>query len=95
MSPRHRRIALVATPAYGLSPWVSILLAPVALAVLALGVLRNTRPARTTAWVALAVLGLWFAENVAAIDQIAPRIPYWPATLFPMSVAAAYLWRTR
>jgi hypothetical protein len=83
MSLRHRRIALgiallayvpvvgwvalVATPGYGLLPWLSILIAPAALAVLALGVLRDTRPARATAWVALAVLGLWFAENVAAI----------------------------
>lgn len=83
MSPLHRRIALgtallayvpvlawvglVATPGYGLLPWLSIVLAPVALAVLALGVLRNTRPARVTAWAALAVLGLWLAENVGAI----------------------------
>jgi len=27
----------------------------------------NTRPARRTAWLALAVLGLWLAENVTAI----------------------------
>ena len=83
MSPQHRRIALgiallvyvpviawvglVATPGYGLFPWLSIVVAPVALAVLALGVLRNTRPARTTAWGALAVLAAWFAENVGAI----------------------------
>jgi len=83
MSPQHSRIALgiallayvpvmgwvalVATPAYGLAPWLSIGLAPAALAVLALCVLRNTRPARATAWVALAVLGVWLAENVCAI----------------------------
>jgi hypothetical protein len=83
MSPRHRRIALglallayvpviawvgvVATPGYGALPWLSIVAAPAALAVLALGVLRNTRPARATAWAALGVLGLWLAENVAAI----------------------------
>lgn len=134
MSPRHRRtalgiallayvpvvgwIALVATPAYGSFPWISIMLAPAALAVLALCVLRDTRPARATAWVALAVLGLWLAENVGAIfwhlvgweqrqgapfgeailgaiDQSAPRVPYWLATLFPMCVAGAYLWRSR
>ena len=134
MSPRHRRIALgstllayvpvlgwialVATPGYGLVPWLSIVVAPAALAILALGVLRNTRSARATAWVALAVLALWFAENVGAIfwylvgweqrqgapldeailgaiDQSAPRVPYWLATLFPIGVAGAYLWRSR
>jgi hypothetical protein len=86
--------------------------------VLALGVLRNTRPARATAWAALAVLGLWLAENagaifwhlvgweqrqgaplreaiLGAIDQTAPRVPYWLAALFPMCVAGAYLWRSR
>ena len=83
MSPQHRRaslgiallayvpviawVGLVATPGYGLVPWLSIVLAPATLAVLALGVLRNTRPARATAWGALVVLGLWLAENVAAI----------------------------
>ena len=83
MSPQHRRIALgvallayvpviawvglVATPGYGSIPWLSIVIAPAALAVLALGVLRNTRPARITAWAALGVLGLWLAENVVAI----------------------------
>lgn len=83
MSPQRRRIALgvallayvpviawvglVATPGYGALPWVSIVIAPVALAVLALGVLRNTRPARATAWGALVVLAIWLAENVGAI----------------------------
>ena len=83
MSPQRKRIALgvallaylpviawvglVATPAYVLLPWVSALIAPVALAVLALGVLRNTRVARTTAWGALGVLVLWLAENIVAI----------------------------
>ena len=134
MSPRHRRIALaiallayvpvlgwvalVATPGYGFLPWLAIVIAPTALAVLALGVLRNTRPARATAWAALAVLGLWLAENagaifwhlvgweqrqgaplreaiLGAIDQTAPRVPYWLAALFPMCVAGAYLWRSR
>lgn len=60
-------VSLVATPAYVLLPWLSAFAAPVALAVLALGMLLNTRPARRTAWVALAVLGLWLAENVGAI----------------------------
>jgi hypothetical protein len=60
-------ISLVTTPAYVLFPWVSAFAAPTALAVLALGVLVNTRAARRTAWVALAVLGLWLAENVGAI----------------------------
>ena len=60
-------VGLVATPGYGLNPWLSIVIAPAALAVLALGVLRNTRPARATAWAALAVLGVWLAENVGAI----------------------------
>ena len=83
MSPQHRRIALgiallayvpviawvglVATPGYGALPWLSIVVAPAALAVLALGVLRNTRPARLTAWAALGALALWLAENIAAI----------------------------
>lgn len=83
MSPRHRRIALgfallayvpviawiglVATPAYVLLPWVSAFIAPIALAVLALGVLSDTRSARITAWSALAVLVLWLGENVCAI----------------------------
>ena len=83
MSPQSKRVAfgiallayvpviawvgLVATPGYGSFPWLAVAVAPVALAVLALGVLRNTRPARTTAWGALAVLALWLGENVAAI----------------------------
>lgn len=83
MSPQHRRVALgiallayvpviawvglVATPGYGSMPWLSIVVAPAALAVLALGVMRNTRAARGTAWAALGVLGLWLVENIAAI----------------------------
>ena len=83
MSPQRRRVALgvallayvpviawvglVATPGYGLFPWLSIVVAPAALAVLALGVLRNTPPARATARGALGVLALWLTENVAAI----------------------------
>jgi hypothetical protein len=81
-------------------------------------VLRNTRPARATAWVALAVLGLWLAENVGAIfwhlvgweqrqgaplgeallgaiDQSAPRVPYWLAALLPLCAGGVYLWRSR
>ncbi len=57
-------VGLVATPAYVAFPWVSAFAAPVALAVLALGVLRG---ARRIAWLALAVLGLWLAENVISI----------------------------
>src|SRR5215467_30152 len=80
MSPQHRRIAfgiallayvpllawvsLVATPAYATFPWFSAFAAPIALAVLALGVLRG---ARRTAWLAFAALGLWLAENVVSI----------------------------
>lgn len=60
-------VSLVATPAYVLFPWLSVFVAPVALAVAALGVLLNTRTARTTAWLALGVLALWLAENVATI----------------------------
>ena len=60
-------VSLVATPAYVHLPWLSAFAAPAALAVLALGMLLDTHPARRTAWVALAVLGLWLAENVAAI----------------------------
>ena len=60
-------ISLVATPAYVLLPWLSAFAAPVALAVVALGLLLNTPAARRTAWAALAVLGLWLAENVGAI----------------------------
>ena len=83
MSPLHRRLALgglclayvpflawislVATPAYVLFPWLSIFLAPVALAVVALGVLLNTPAARATAWAALGLLAIWLAENVGAI----------------------------
>jgi len=134
MSPQARRIAfglallayvpviawvgLVATPGYGLLPWLSIVVAPAALAVVALGVLRNTPSARATARVALAVLGLWLAENVGAIfwhlvgweqrqgaplgeailgaiDQSAPRAPYWLAALLPLCVGGIYLWRSR
>jgi hypothetical protein len=40
-------------------------------------------------------IALGSALLAGAIDQAAPRIPYWLATLFPMSVAGAYLWRTR
>jgi hypothetical protein len=57
-------VSLVATPAYVTFPWLSAFCAPIALAVLALGVLRG---ARRTAWLALGVLGLWLAENVASI----------------------------
>jgi hypothetical protein len=57
-------ISLVATPAYVTFPWLSAFAAPIALAVLALGVFRG---ARRTAWAALAVLGLWLAENVVSI----------------------------
>ena len=60
-------IALVATPAYGLAPWLSVFLAPVALAVVALGVLLGTRASRATAWGALGILALWLGENVGAI----------------------------
>ena len=60
-------ISLVATPAYVLFPWLSVFLAPAALAVLALGLLLDTRAARATAWAALGVLALWLAENVATI----------------------------
>lgn len=83
MSPQHRRVALgiallayvplmawvglVATPAYVSLPLLSIVVAPVALTVLALGVLRNTPAARATSWAALGVLALWLAENVGAI----------------------------
>lgn len=60
-------VSLVATPAYVTFPWLSAFTAPSALAVLALGLLLNTRAARATAWVAFAVLALWLAENVVAI----------------------------
>ena len=60
-------VSLVATPAYVLFPWLSVFVAPTALAVVALGVLLNTRTARATAWAALGVLALWLVENVGAI----------------------------
>lgn len=60
-------VSLVATPSYVPLPWLSIFVAPAALAVIALGVLLNTRRARATAWGALAVLGAWLVVNVGAI----------------------------
>lgn len=60
-------VSVVATPAYVSFPWLSIFIAPAALAVLALGVLLNTRAARATAWAALGLLALWLAENVGAV----------------------------
>ena len=60
-------VGLVATPAYVAFPWLSAFAAPIALAVLGLGVLFGTRAARVTAWLALGVLAAWLLENVAAI----------------------------
>ncbi len=60
-------VSLVATPAYVAFPWLSASAAPVALAVLAFGVLLRGRAARATAWLALLALALWLAENMASI----------------------------
>jgi hypothetical protein len=60
-------VSLVATPAYGTFPMLSAFVAPIALVALALGVLLGGRAARTTAWLALAILALWLVENVTSI----------------------------
>jgi hypothetical protein len=60
-------VAVVATPAYATFPQLSIFAAPAALAALGLALLLSPRAARVMAWLAVAVLGLWLAENVASI----------------------------
>ena len=64
--PFFAYVALVATPAYAALPQVSIYAAPAVLASLALALLFSPRTARATAWLAVAVLGAWLAENVAS-----------------------------
>jgi hypothetical protein len=108
-------VAVVSTPAYVKFPLLSVFVAPTALASLALALLLSPRAARATAWLVVAVLTLWVAENAAsilwylvdwemrqgavlttaifnAIGKSGSRAPYWLAILFPILMAAAYLY---
>ncbi len=60
-------VAVVTTPAYVGFPLLSVFVAPAVLASLALALLLSARAARVTAWLVVAVLGLWLIENVASI----------------------------
>ncbi len=60
-------VAVVTTPAYVRFPLLSVLVAPAVLASLALALLLSARAARATAWLVVAVLGLWLIENAASI----------------------------
>jgi hypothetical protein len=60
-------VAVVSTPAYVKFPLLSVFVAPAVLTSLALALLFSARAARVTAWLVVAVLGVWLAENMASI----------------------------
>jgi hypothetical protein len=60
-------VAVVATPAYGLFPNLSVFLAPAALASMGLAFFMKARSARSVAWGSAAILAAWLAENVFSI----------------------------
>ena len=60
-------VAVVATPAYGLSPTLAIFLPPAALASLGLSFFMRSRAAKPLAWASVAVLAAWLAENMFSI----------------------------
>jgi hypothetical protein len=60
-------VAIVATPAYGIAPAVTIFLPPVAVATLALALLLGAKRVRVLAWMVLALLATVLLENIAAI----------------------------
>ena len=60
-------IALVTTPAYVHFPYFSVFIAPAVVAMLGLALLLSVRAIRVTAWIVVAVLGVWLTENVASI----------------------------
>lgn len=109
-------VAVVSTPAYVKFPLFSVFVAPAVLAALAL--LLSARAVRAIAWLAVAVLSVWLAENMAsilwylvdweirrgtaiktaifsAIGQSGSRAPYWLAVLFPIVIAAVYLYLSK
>ncbi|MGQ0656047.1 MAG: hypothetical protein ACT4P4_27965 [Betaproteobacteria bacterium] len=59
-------MSIVATPAYGLAPQVTLFVPPVALAALGLALLLSTN-VKVLAWRVLVVLCLLLLENVGAI----------------------------
>lgn len=60
-------VAIVATPAYGLAPAVTIFVPPVALAALALALFLARATVRPIAWAVLVMLSILLVENIAAI----------------------------
>lgn len=60
-------VSIVATPAYGLAPAVTIFVPPVALATLASALLLGKAAVRPIAWVVLLLLSVLLSENVVAI----------------------------
>jgi hypothetical protein len=60
-------IALVTTPAYVWWPMLSVFIPTAAFAPFALSLLVSRRAARTTAWLACAVLVAWLLQNIAIV----------------------------
>ncbi len=82
-------ISLVTTPAYVAFPFLSVFVAPMAVAALGLALLLSARTARTVAWLAAAVLGLWLAENVVSVFWRLVSWERWQGAQFGAALAGA------
>jgi hypothetical protein len=60
-------ISLVTTPAYVWWPMLSVFIPTAAFAPFALALLVSRRAARSTAWLACAVLAAWLVQNIAIV----------------------------
>ena len=83
-------IAIVTTPAYVPFPYFSVYIVPAAVAMLGLALLLSARAVRPMAWIVVAVLGAWLAENVGSIFWRLVQWERWQGADFGHALLGAF-----